>query len=195
VPGAARSSAIPASVAVLKTWLRDKSRGDGRVLFPNARGTRLSPDGVHYLMVKHWAAAKVCPSLKDNASPYMSCATRWPSICCKRASIDPSSPCGSGTNPVHPGEFIRAEILEPHDPSVTAAAQVLGVTRRALSNLPNGQDYASRRVAKGWALTSPSARAAVPAAGRPTSGHIPSGDRDVRPERRWLPFKLTHLGS
>jgi addiction module HigA family antidote len=42
-------------------------------------------------------------------------------------------------NPVHPGEFIRAEILEPHDLSVTDAAQVLGVTRQALSNLLNGQ--------------------------------------------------------
>lgn len=41
--------------------------------------------------------------------------------------------------PVHPGEFIRAEILEPHDLSVTASAQVLGVTRQALSSLLNGQ--------------------------------------------------------
>jgi site-specific recombinase XerD len=54
------------TVAVLKTWLREPPRGDGRVLFPNARGTPLSPDGVHYLMVKHCvAAAKVCASLKD----------------------------------------------------------------------------------------------------------------------------------
>ena len=54
------------TVAVLKTWLREPPRGDGRVLFPNARGTRLSPDGVHYLMVKHCrAAAMVCSSLKD----------------------------------------------------------------------------------------------------------------------------------
>ncbi len=54
------------TVAVLKTWLREPRRGDGRMLFPNARGTRLSPDGIQYLMVKHCAAAaKVCPSLKD----------------------------------------------------------------------------------------------------------------------------------
>jgi len=54
------------TVAVLKTWLREPPRGDGRVLFPNARGTRLSPDGVHYLMVKHCrTAAGVCPSLKE----------------------------------------------------------------------------------------------------------------------------------
>jgi site-specific recombinase XerD len=54
------------TVAALKSWLREPRRGDGRVLFPNARGTRLSPDGVHYLLVKHCrAAATVCPSLKD----------------------------------------------------------------------------------------------------------------------------------
>jgi site-specific recombinase XerD len=54
------------TVAVLKRWLREPPRGDGQVLFPNARGTRLSPDGVHYLLVKQCtAAAKACPSLKD----------------------------------------------------------------------------------------------------------------------------------
>jgi site-specific recombinase XerD len=54
------------TAAVLKTWLREPSRGDGRVLFPNARGARLSPDGVHYLLLKHCrTAATVCPSLKD----------------------------------------------------------------------------------------------------------------------------------
>ena len=54
------------TVAVLKAWLREPPRGDGQVLFPNARGTPLSPDGVHYLLVRHVkAAAKVCPSLKE----------------------------------------------------------------------------------------------------------------------------------
>src|SRR5256714_4168950 len=54
------------TVAVLKAWLREPPRGDGQVLFPNARGTRLSPDGVHYLLVRHVkTAAEVCPSLKD----------------------------------------------------------------------------------------------------------------------------------
>ena len=54
------------TVAVLKAWLSEPPRGDGQVAFPNARGTRLSPDGIHYLMVRHVkAAAKVCPSLKD----------------------------------------------------------------------------------------------------------------------------------
>jgi site-specific recombinase XerD len=52
------------TVAVLKGWLREPPRGDGRLLFPNARGTRLSPDGVQYLLAKHCkAAAGLCPSL------------------------------------------------------------------------------------------------------------------------------------
>src|SRR5215468_10886102 len=36
------------TVTVLRAWLREPPRGDGQVLFPNTRGTRLSPDGVHY---------------------------------------------------------------------------------------------------------------------------------------------------
>lgn len=50
--------------AVLKTWLREPQRGDGRVLFPSAKGERLSVHGVQYLLTKHRiAAASVCPSL------------------------------------------------------------------------------------------------------------------------------------
>jgi site-specific recombinase XerD len=53
------------TVAVLKAWLHEPPRGDGQVLFPNARGGRLSADGVHYLLVRHCtAASKVCSSLK-----------------------------------------------------------------------------------------------------------------------------------
>ena len=36
-----------------------------------------------------------------------------------------------------PGEFIKTEIIEAHELSVTAAAKVLGVSRPALSNLLN----------------------------------------------------------
>jgi site-specific recombinase XerD len=54
------------TVSALKTWLREPQRGDQGVLFPNARGGRLSPDGVHYLLVRHSAAAsKLCPSLRE----------------------------------------------------------------------------------------------------------------------------------
>ena len=40
-------------------------------------------------------------------------------------------------NPIHPGDFIRTEIIAAHGLSVTAAAKVLGVSRPALSNLLN----------------------------------------------------------
>src|SRR5829696_8602846 len=50
-----------------------------------------------------------------------------------------SEPEARMRHPVHPGEFIRAEILEPLDLTVTAAAQVLQVSRPALSSLLNGQ--------------------------------------------------------
>ena len=40
--------------------------------------------------------------------------------------------------PPHPGCFIRDEIIEPLNLTVTAAARVLGVSRPAISNLLNG---------------------------------------------------------
>lgn len=53
------------TAAVLKTWLREPPRGDGRLLFPNVKGERLTVHGVKYMLNKHTAtAAKVCPSLK-----------------------------------------------------------------------------------------------------------------------------------
>lgn len=39
--------------------------------------------------------------------------------------------------PSHPGQFIRMEVIEPLNLSVTKAAQILGVTRPALSALLN----------------------------------------------------------
>ena len=51
---------------VLKAWLREPQRGDEGVLFPSARGKRLSVHGVQYLLNKHrMTASKVCPSLKQ----------------------------------------------------------------------------------------------------------------------------------
>lgn len=41
-------------------------------------------------------------------------------------------------NPPHIGGFIRREIIEPIELTVTAAAQALGVSRPTLSNLVNG---------------------------------------------------------
>ncbi len=40
-------------------------------------------------------------------------------------------------NPPHPGEIVRHECLEPLGLTVTRAAQGLGVTRRALSDIVN----------------------------------------------------------
>jgi len=42
-------------------------------------------------------------------------------------------------NPPHPGEFIRTEIIQALGLSVTAAAEVLDVSRPALSSLLNGK--------------------------------------------------------
>lgn len=42
-------------------------------------------------------------------------------------------------NPVHPGEFVRTEIIQPLGPSVTAAADVLGISRPTLSSLLNAK--------------------------------------------------------
>lgn len=46
-------------------------------------------------------------------------------------------------NPAHPGGFVRGEIMEPLGLSVTNAAQVLGVTRPALSALLNERAHLS----------------------------------------------------
>lgn len=40
-------------------------------------------------------------------------------------------------NPVHPGSFVKAEIIEAYDLSVTDAAKALGITRAALSAFIN----------------------------------------------------------
>ena len=41
--------------------------------------------------------------------------------------------------PVHPGRFLRTEIIEAHHLSVTEAAKVLKVSRPALSSLLNAK--------------------------------------------------------
>jgi len=42
-------------------------------------------------------------------------------------------------NPPHPGDFIRTEIIEPAGLTVSAAAEVLHISRPALSSLLNGK--------------------------------------------------------
>jgi len=58
-------------------------------------------------------------------------------------------------NPAHPGEVIRELCLKPLNLTVTAAAEALGVTRKALSDLLNGHsglspDMAIRLEKVGW---------------------------------------------
>ncbi len=54
------------TLAVLKAWLREPQRGNGDVLFPSAKGERLSVHGVQYLLNKHrLTASKVRPSLQQ----------------------------------------------------------------------------------------------------------------------------------
>ena len=54
------------AASALKLWFQEPRRGDGQIVFPNARGTRLSPDGVQYLLAKHVAVARErCPALNE----------------------------------------------------------------------------------------------------------------------------------
>ncbi len=58
-------------------------------------------------------------------------------------------------DPAHPGEVIRELCLKPLGLTVTEAAQALGVTRKALSDLLNGHsglsiDMAIRLEKVGW---------------------------------------------
>ena len=50
-------------------------------------------------------------------------------------------------DPAHPGGFVKTEIIEAHGLSVTEAAQVLGVTRPALSALLNERAHLSPEMA------------------------------------------------
>ncbi|HVO98449.1 MAG TPA: HigA family addiction module antitoxin [Bryobacteraceae bacterium] len=50
-------------------------------------------------------------------------------------------------NPVHPGRFLRTEIVEAHGLSVTQAARVLRVSRPTLSSLLNAKSNLSGEMA------------------------------------------------
>ena len=60
-------------------------------------------------------------------------------------------------NPAHPGGFVKSEIIEALGLSITAAAQVLGVTRAALSALLNERAHLSSemalRIEKGFGVS------------------------------------------
>ena len=61
------------AVKVLRLWRRENNGQASQPLFPNARGRRLSRDGVEYLLRKHvTSAARQCPSLKKKRiSPHV----------------------------------------------------------------------------------------------------------------------------
>jgi addiction module HigA family antidote len=48
---------------------------------------------------------------------------------------------------VHPGEWLRTELVEPHGLNVTATAEKLHVTRQAMSSLLNGRAGLSAEMA------------------------------------------------
>ncbi|MGO9265858.1 MAG: HigA family addiction module antitoxin [Candidatus Binataceae bacterium] len=50
-------------------------------------------------------------------------------------------------NPPHPGLTVRHDCLEPLGLTVTAGAEVLGVTRQTLNNLLNGKSGVSPEMA------------------------------------------------
>jgi integrase/recombinase XerD len=53
------------TVDVLRNWMREIEPGEDAVLFPSARGNRLSADGVQYLLTKHVEqACQTCSSLE-----------------------------------------------------------------------------------------------------------------------------------
>jgi integrase/recombinase XerD len=58
---------------VLKTWLAEATQCSDNFVFPSARGTCLSADGVQYLLSKHLAVARTrCPSLRHRTvSPHV----------------------------------------------------------------------------------------------------------------------------
>jgi integrase/recombinase XerD len=52
------------SARVLRAWLREQGEDESAFVFPSARGTRLSRDGVQYVLAKHSASGrKRCASL------------------------------------------------------------------------------------------------------------------------------------
>lgn len=50
-------------------------------------------------------------------------------------------------NPPHPGVFLKEEVISPLGLTVTSAAEILGVTRPALSKLLNGRASLSPEMA------------------------------------------------
>ena len=61
------------TVQALKAWVREEGRDEAKILFPSARGGRLSHDSVQYLVSKYAkSAAKSCATLrKKRVTPHV----------------------------------------------------------------------------------------------------------------------------
>jgi integrase/recombinase XerD len=60
-----RTPLVPATRAVLKAWLRERSGAPTDPLFPTITGTRLSRDGIERRLARHMTlASSSCPSIK-----------------------------------------------------------------------------------------------------------------------------------
>jgi integrase/recombinase XerD len=61
------------TIALLRSWLRERQGAPSEPAFPNARGTVLSHDGLQYLLAKHLATAqRHCPSLtRKHVTPHV----------------------------------------------------------------------------------------------------------------------------
>jgi len=61
------------TVAIMRTWYRERDGDNTDPLFPNARGGIMSADGVQYLLAKHVNTARqTCPSLQNKrVSPHV----------------------------------------------------------------------------------------------------------------------------
>lgn len=61
------------AVVALRAWIKERNAQPSDPLFPNARGQRLSHDGLDYILAKHVAIAKKqCPSLaKKRVTPHV----------------------------------------------------------------------------------------------------------------------------
>jgi site-specific recombinase XerD len=93
--------------AVLQTWLQEPPRGNGDVVFPSARGQRLSVHGVQYLLNKHCVVAgKACGSLLEKRIT-VHCLRHTMARELLQRGVDRSGlPCGSGMNRSKPPQFI-----------------------------------------------------------------------------------------
>jgi site-specific recombinase XerD len=61
------------TVRALRAWVREQRKDEAKILFPSARGGRLSHDSVQYLVAKYAkSAAKSCVTLrKKRVTPHV----------------------------------------------------------------------------------------------------------------------------